>query len=139
VAQGLPKLFVVDTLNECPAGFIPILVSKRDNLQVIAVNPEAYDSFEQLLNDLYTRYLRRRYAKYTYGRDWVLARPSIYVTLFALPLEWLRYRRQHLLVDTIQDYLERATPLHTCGLDSGIWAIIDSDFDVAFGLCTSNE
>jgi hypothetical protein len=117
----------------------PFGVPFRDNLQVIAANPEAYDSAEQLLDDIYTKYLQSRYAIYTYGRDWVLARPSTYVTLFALPLEWLRHKRQRLMVDTIPDYLDRTTPLYTFGLGSGIWALIDSDFDFAFGLCTSDE
>lgn len=158
VTQGLPPIFIVEDLDDCPQGFIPILMSKNegekldvyqsawvagrmeptgDNLQVIVVNPLAYNSFENLLDDLYTRYLRQRYPIYTYGSKWVIASPSLYVTIFALPLEWLRFKRKRLLVDVVHDYQERSTPLHTYGLHNKVWAIIDSDFEVGFGFCTS--
>jgi hypothetical protein len=164
VAQELPKICVIATLNECPVGFLPIVVAKndgetldlytaghvvewehgfgdpfRENLQVIAANPHSYDSLEQLLNDLYSKYLRQRYTEYTYGRDWVLARPSTYVSLLALPWQWLLHKRQRLLIDVIDNYLERSTPLHSYGLDRNVWAIVDGAFDSAYGLWTSND
>lgn len=169
VGEGLQPLFVVDTFEDCPPGFIRILMPKNDDkplsvreaghvtdwarpfgeplrrtLQIVVADPDVYDSLEPLLDDLYTRYLRHRYDKYTYGRDWVLARASTYVTLFALPLEWLRYKRDRLLVDVLPDFFERRTPLKTFGVKRAhgraeIWAIVDGDFDPSFAVCTSSD
>lgn len=160
VAEGLPPHFVVETLADRPPGFIAILMTKNEgdkldvdsltlngwrkrnrvgnNLQVIVANPQEYDSFEVLLDDIYTHYLHRRYPIYSYGCNWVIASPSDHGALFALPLEWLRYKRKRLLVDTVPDYRERSTPLKTFGLCSRPWAIIDSNFEVGFGFCTSD-
>lgn len=169
VGEGLPPLFVVDTFEDCPPGFIRILMAKNDGaplsveeagqvadwahpfgeplrrtLQIIVADPNVYDSLEPLLDDIYTRYLRHRYEKYTYGRDWVLARASTYVTLFALPLEWLRYKRDRLLVDVLPDFFERLTPLKRFGAKRAhgrptIWAIVDANFDPSFAVCTSSD
>jgi hypothetical protein len=162
VARYFPQLFIAASLKECPPGFGRIIMAKRDgekldihfaahvaecpfgqtfpdNLQVIAFNPDSYSSLEKLLDDLHLQYLRMRYTPYTYGRDWVLARPSSYVSLLALPWQWLLHKRQRLLIDVVEGYTERSTPLSECGADQGIWAIVDSGFDAGYGLWTSNE
>jgi hypothetical protein len=170
ISARLPKLLVVDALEDVPSGFVSILMPKkgqsgldlnmaghivdhelrfekrlREDLQVVATNPDSYASFEELLDDIYTRYLRVRYEPYTYGKNWVLPKPSVYVSLLALPWEWLRHKRGRLLIDAIPHYLERATPLQKYGFRSGahwrtvVWAIVETGFEPASGLFTSDQ
>jgi len=165
ISEKLPKLSLVDSLNACPDTFIPLLITKQvgesldlatagdiidhgllfdralpPNFQVIAVNPAAYDYFEAVSDDIYAGFLTGRYSPYTYGRDWVLAKASIYVSLLALPWEWLKHKRGRPLIDVIPHYPKRRTPLNGYGFDSsGVWAIVDQGFDNACGLFTSDN
>ncbi len=174
VAQGVPKLFKTDDLNECPPGFTRILLfeakgedshllgrgsffareidewgSTYPDYEIIVANTAVYHSMEDLTDDLYARYLQDRYAPYTYGRDWVLARSPDYATLLAVPWEWLRYRRQRLLIDVVDGYTERSTPLRAYGIGAKphgqrrgkitTWTVVDEGFDRAYGVVTSRE
>jgi hypothetical protein len=163
VTRNLPNILPVGAIAECPPGYAPLLISADKKaldvrsvlmvpevggvdfdvlgrrLHVLAVNPDRYETLEALLNDLYLRHLRERYAEYTYGRDWVLARVSPYMTVFALPWEWLRHRRERLLVDVIEDYPSRRTPLQEYEFGSGLWAVIDVGFETSFGVWTPHR
>jgi len=170
ISQIKPKLFLVDSLAKCPDSFIPILISKQDDkslglteaadiidipnfreglpnyLQVLVINPNAYTCFEELTNDIYTGFLRNRYGLYTYGKEWVLAKASVYVTLLALPWEWLKHRRRKLLIEIIPDYIDRRTPLQEYGISDltglragQVWAIVNDGFDKACGIFTMRD
>jgi len=170
VAARVPKLSRTSNPRSCPPGFIPIIMPKEDGgrldlftaaradhavtfgrdlperLEVVAVDPSAYSTFEALLHDVYTEYLRARFNPYTYGRDWALVKASDYVSLLALPWEWMRNKRDRPLVDVIPNYVRRETPLAAFGLGmkpqwhpQSNWAIIDSGFERACGLFTSSS
>lgn len=170
VARDQAKMLTVPTLKDVPPTFIPIIVANegsnlsvdaagevelrhrlewdsRLSYQVIAVNSSKYDTLEELTDDLYTGFLRSRYSKYTYGRDWALVKASSYVSILALPWEWLRYKRERLLVDVIPDFHSRRTPLTEFGFGFGdhfdgtarIWAVVDAGFEQAAGIFTSDE
>jgi hypothetical protein len=165
-----PKLMLVEDLSAFPKGCVPILFAKHegrplglgeagdvvdrvlafehrlpDGLQLLAINPLAYASFEDLLHDVYTGFLTRRYGLYSYGRDWVLAKGSHYVTLLAVPWMWLREKRARALIDVIPGYPGLRTPLEDYGfahVGEGrrpVWAVVDRGFENACGLFTLDE
>ena len=160
---------MVSTNEACPPGFTRVLIARDsqqrldvhaageavtrnmfghplpDTLGVIAVNNSAFECFEELLECLYTTCLRDRYSPYTYGRDWVLVKASTYVALLALPWEWLRHQRSLRLIDAVEGYRARMTPLHAYGIGAttpkagGTWAIVDGGFERGCGLFTSDR
>jgi len=108
--------------------------------QVIAAKISAYPSVEGLLYDLYTSYLREIYEPFTYGKDWVLAKPHAMVTLLALPWQWLQHKRARRLMDVIPQYRTQVTPPGTICLHSeSVWAVVDQGFEQACGLFTSSD
>jgi hypothetical protein len=155
----------VDSLKDCPHPLVPILLPKQegqsddlfslgfhidysltlgeglpDNLQVLATNPHAYKCFEEMLDDIYTGFLTRRYRPYSYGERWVIAKPSTYVTLLALPWLWLREKRTKALIDVVPNYSELRTPFPEYGFGQcpgAVWAIVDEGFEEACGFFTS--
>src|SRR5262249_43179430 len=116
-----------------------------DAFQLLAINPNAYPCFEELLNDIYTGFLTRRYGPYTYGKEWVLGKASTHVTLLAVPWVWLREKRAKALIEVIPDYLARRTPLQEYGFGQPgrggppVWAVVDQGFEEACGLFTSEN
>src|SRR5262249_37847457 len=109
--------------------------------QVVAAKIIDYSSVEELLYDLYTIYLRDSYKPFTYGKDWVLAKASSYVTLLALPWQWLQHKRTRRLIDVIPQYTSQVTPTTTFGLQPslywgrrGVWVVLDREFEQACGL-----
>lgn len=170
ISEIKPKLFLVDSLDKCPDSFVPILITKQDGkslslteatsiiglldfqkglpnyLQVLVVNPNAYTCFEELTNDIYTGFLRNRYGLYTYGKEWVLVKASVFIPLLALPWEWLNHKRRKLLIDIVPDYIDRRTPLQEYGIGDltgsrggPVWAIINDGFDKACGIFTMRD
>ena len=161
-----PKLALVNTLKECPSDRVPIIFAKHadqpiklvsleheirdwrfldkplpDDLQVLAVMPQAYTHFEELLEDIFTGFLTQRYKPYTYGKDWVIVKPNRYISLLAVPWFWLRETRAKALIDAVPNYTARRTPLleYGFGRDSvAVWAIVDEGFENACGLFTPN-
>jgi hypothetical protein len=110
-----------------------------DELQVLAVMPQAYTHFEELLDDIFTEFLTQRFKPYTYGKDWVIAKPNSKVSLIAVPWFWLREKRAKALIDAVPNYTARRTPLLEYGFGKDpevVWAIVDQGFENACGLFT---
>ena len=64
------------------------------------MNLKEFTCIQELLHDIYTEYLSDAYAPYTYGKDWILCKPSHYASTFASPWSWLIGRRERLLIGT---------------------------------------
>jgi TIR domain len=165
IAAHLPTLLLVDNLEACPNGYIPIVMSRvgrepvslkrateivaqellsgrglSPDLNVIATNPAAFQYMEDLLQSIYTLFLRERFALYTYGSDWLLAKPSAFCSFLALPWEWLEHER----MPAIPAQLSYRTPLFDCGFGgtlSGmpVWAIVSGkNLGPTLGVLTSD-
>ncbi|WP_437935319.1 toll/interleukin-1 receptor domain-containing protein [Sorangium sp. So ce341] len=170
LAARLPNLVRISDPSGCPSQWVRILIPNDksfnlnvrgarsvhrgihfdqyipDEIEAIAANVDAYPTFEDFLDDLYTGYLRARFEPYTYGKSWILAKASDYVTLLAVPWEWLHHKRARPLVDVIPNYFDRSTPLREFGLGVNSsravvnhWAVLDSGFEKSYGLFTSSE
>jgi hypothetical protein len=168
ISRRQPKLGLVDSLEDCPDNFVHLLIAQQDGqqldlhgagyiaemlplgrlpnaFQLLAINPSAYPSFEELLNDIYTGFLTRRYTPYTYGKEWVIVKASTHVSLLAVPWIWLRDKRAKALIEVIPDYLERRTSLSEYGFGEPqrgrppVWAVVDQGFEEACGLFTSEN
>jgi hypothetical protein len=150
IAANLPTLLAVQTPEACPNGYVLIIMSgvgcevlslKRaadivdlqlmsgqplsGDVQLLGVNPAGYQSMEDLLQSIYARFLRDRVDPFTYGRDWLLAKPSAFCSLLALPWEWL----EHESMPALSTQLSYTTPLADHGFGvalSGtpVWAIV---------------
>ena len=168
ISKIQPKMAIAGTLEECPKGFVPILVPKSDEqylsveelgdlsdnylfgtanlapFDVLAVNANKYASFEEITDDLFTFRVRSRYRPYTYGRDWILAKASSYVTLLAVPWVWLKHKGRKPLVEIVPDYGKNTTPLSNYGIgmevgQRSVWGIVNRGFEHASGLLTSDQ
>jgi len=112
--------------------------------QIVAAKIVDYPSVEAFIYDLYTNYLQEIYEPFTYGKDWVLAKASSYVTLLALPWQWLEHRRTRRLIEVVPNYRDMSTPSATFGLQLAtyrgrrmVWMVIEEGFDNACGVFTS--
>ncbi|MFC1637065.1 toll/interleukin-1 receptor domain-containing protein, partial [Planctomycetota bacterium] len=170
IASRLPRLSVVESISDCPMAWTPIVLPTirgqgfdpyeagalwdpcynesllPEGNRIVAANMIKYSSFEEFLYDLYTNYLREIYEPYSYGADWVLAKASIFVTILALPWQWIRHKRTRRLIEVIPEYTELTTPIATFGLDKPrkpgrrkVWVVLEQGFEDACGLFTSND
>lgn len=168
-SEKLPKIFETDNIDECPKHYLCIMYienpKQRANLlelgqmvdsmhfkeekpsgyRFIAVDVSKYRYMEEILNDIYTLYLRKRYKPYTYGKDWLIARPSAYVSLLAVPWVWLKKRTERALIEVIPNYMASKTPLEVYGFGtksrwgSQLWAIVNIGFEDTCGLFSSSN
>lgn len=165
IAAHLPTMLLVENLEACPNGYIPIVMSKvgqkplsleraakivnmelangrglSSDMDALATNPAGFQYMEDLIQSIYTLFLRERFAPYTYGRDWLLAKPSVYCSFLALPWEWLEYES----MPAIPAQLSYRTPLFDCGFGgtlSGmpVWAIVSGEnLGQTIGVLTSD-
>jgi hypothetical protein len=174
VQDSLPPLFGLTNPWDCPGDAIPIVLprlpgaglslieaaklvgTRRElagergeqdfgSLDVIGFNPKKFSCFQDLLDALYAARMSDAFAPFTYGRDWVLARPSdIYPSHLAVPWSWLRHRRSRPLIEVDPEFVRGRTPLDNfCmsaplpdwrGSARPVWAVITSDFDNARGV-----
>lgn len=156
ITRDLPEIFAVSSPDECPPGFLPIILPAKDtNLeklddlaglkpalagleyQTIVAALDSYMSLQPLLNDIYVRYLRDRYEPRTYGQDWLLVSATRMISRLIVPWSWLidrnaPYRNNHLWAKTsLDDWRISAETT---------WGIIDITYQKipAFGLATSD-
>lgn len=115
-------------------------------------NPDAYESLQALLDDLYVTCLRDIFPPLTYGARWVLeerseARGGIHPKRLAVPWEWLTSPASEPIAHK-QPYWGHA-PANQYGVASGsVWIVREpeqpdqhgsSPRELAFGLAINNE
>lgn len=69
-----------------PLDYLSIAISAR---KAVAMRPSSYQSLQSLLDDLYLGYLGKKYERYTYGKDWILASLHSDVPRLLVPWNWL--------------------------------------------------
>lgn len=126
------------------------------NEKAILFDPDAYDSLQRLLDELYSLELSDRFEPLTYGSRWLLkecegrnrdSRRGINPSRLVLPWEWLGFERP-VATSHVRPYWGRSL-LRNYGLVAGsVWAVTepgcDSGFNVplhesAFGVAVNND
>lgn len=93
-AYGFPN-YVSIILDESPSRRTPIEQQRRE--QMVVIDPRAYTSVAQMLDDLFMAYLSNRVRPITYGKEWIIqgrARPTrgINPDRIVAPWSFLRHR-----------------------------------------------
>lgn len=74
------------TVPNIPLDYLSIAIGAK---KAVAMRPSSYQSLESLLDDLYLGYLEKKYKRYTYGKDWILASLHSDVPRLLVPWNWL--------------------------------------------------
>jgi hypothetical protein len=106
----------------------------RDERAVL-IDPDAYDSMQALLDELYAEYLRESFPPLTYGSRWILEERDTSVTgihpkRLAVPWDWIHSDGP---ISQYRPYWGRS-PLDEHGLmPGGVWAIRDPETPGRYG------
>lgn len=108
--------------------------------KVIAINPTAFGSVQELLDEIYIHYLSSTLSPYSYGEQWVLCGEP-FNTRIACPIDWIQTDALP-ITDCVPDWGSR-TSLADQGFDPGSrWMLVlkgDYGFgDSFYGLKTNN-
>lgn len=113
---------------------IIVRLNKNDT---IIINPQAYQTFQALLDTIYLEYLTDQYQPYSYGTDWILAQDNdfhfVYIQQVAVPWDWLLHPQQRTLVQGFR------SPPQACGMEGGTyWKLLNVIPESLFGVATNN-
>lgn len=127
--------------------------------RIFIINTNKYDYFEDFLTDLQANHLENEYPLADYGKKWVIGNHSRFFKSLALPHRWLAEeelksaQKEEEKTENIEETKANEvikTPFKDIGMhikfrsyydwcECNFWGIVNSGFDKAFGLFTSDE
>jgi hypothetical protein len=108
--------------------------------QRIAMNPSAYMSFAQMLDDMFSHYLSNVFAPYSYGEEWILSREK----QLLVPLVWVTNRGKA-VSKICPTWASHWAPSELSVRPGSFWhitsgsSVCDTSWGVPYGIATNND
>lgn len=117
------------------------------NFRILSLDTQAYTYFEEVQKDLHSHFLANKYPLDSYGKEWIIIKPDIHISLLLLPYQFLAQKENTRLIDLFPKNNLKKTPITLTGLreqnlhlpERLFWMIVDKGFEHIHGLYTSQE